>query len=132
MKINKDTQRMARRLFRLCLTSGSLDEAKLRLLIRSLAEKKPRNLVPVLNALKQYVEVEMNKHKAVVTSSAPLADSETALIRQRLVAHHGRELSIDWQVDPALIAGLHIQIGDEVIDGSLKTRLHNLLNTHSL
>lgn len=132
MKISKDTQRTARRMFHLCFTNGVLDDAKLRQLIEGLASKKPRNYIPLLCALKEYVEVEIDRHKSVVTSATPLPEAESSLLKKKLTAHHGRDLDIEWKVDPSLIAGLHIRIGDEVFDGTLKTKLENLLNTTSL
>lgn len=131
MKINKDTQRTARRLFHLCFVEGVPNEARLRTLIESICAKKPRNYVALLTALKRYISVEENKHKSEVTSAEPLSAAETAEIEQRIIAGHGKNLAIEWKVDPSLIAGLRIQIGDQVTDGSLKAKLERLQQSPS-
>lgn len=131
MKINKDTQRTARRLFHLCFVEGAPNEARLRTLIESIRTKKPRNHIALLTAIKRYVEIEENKHKCEVTSAEPLSATETAEIEQRIMAVHENNLNIEWKVDPALIAGLRIQIGDQVTDGSLKAKLERLQQSPS-
>ena len=43
MKIGKDTQNAARRLFRLCMDGNAVAEDRVRLIARKIAERKPRN-----------------------------------------------------------------------------------------
>jgi len=39
---------------------------------------------------------------------------------------YGRELKLDVSVDPAVLGGLRVQVGDEVIDGTVETRMSDL------
>ena len=39
---------------------------------------------------------------------------------------YGRELKVNVNVDPALIGGIRVQVGDEVLDASVLTRLGEL------
>ena len=63
---------------------------------------------------------------AEVTSAHPLdagqVDALKAALRQRL----GREVAVDLSVDPALLGGLVVRIGSQMIDSSIKTRLNAL------
>jgi F0F1-type ATP synthase delta subunit len=54
------------------------------------------------------------------------------LIRQEIQARLGGEAAIQFRVDPSIMGGLVIRVGDQVVDGSvsaqledLRTRLHN-------
>lgn len=50
-------------------------------------------------------------------------EDERRTVRQQLADKLGRELSIDWEVDPELLGGATIRIGDRVLDGSVKGML---------
>ncbi|MFQ5594087.1 MAG: F0F1 ATP synthase subunit delta [Anaerolineae bacterium] len=60
---------------------------------------------------------------AQVTSAVPLVDSEQRAIEQRLHRRFGEEVEITYQVDPSIIGGLTIRVGDKYIDGSIATKL---------
>jgi F-type H+-transporting ATPase subunit delta len=64
--------------------------------------------------------------KAEVTSAAALSDEEKAQIRQRLVAEHGEGLTFTFDVNPALLGGLRVRVGDRLIDNSVASRLATL------
>jgi F-type H+-transporting ATPase subunit b len=64
--------------------------------------------------------------KAEVTSALPLSDAEQASIRKEVTAKAGAGIGITFQVDPDLLGGLKIRIGDRVIDGSVAGQIGNL------
>ncbi len=64
--------------------------------------------------------------RASATSAVPLERSETDKLVAALSKELGREVRLDVSVDPAIIGGLVLQIGDRVIDASVATRLHQL------
>ena len=63
---------------------------------------------------------------AEVTSAHPLDDDQVAAIRQNLRTRMGRDIAVEMNVDPAILGGLVVQIGSQVIDGSIRTKLNNL------
>jgi F-type H+-transporting ATPase subunit delta len=63
---------------------------------------------------------------AVVTSAVPLTDAETAAIRTRVEAMAGATVDLRTQVDPAILGGLTIQVGDRLLDDSVRGRLMRL------
>ncbi|MDX9750783.1 MAG: ATP synthase F1 subunit delta [Flavobacteriales bacterium] len=64
---------------------------------------------------------------AEVTSAAPLDDSAREQVRALATARHpGKTVELDEHVDPELIGGLTIRIGDEQYDGSVSRRLSDL------
>lgn len=65
---------------------------------------------------------------AKVTTAASLSDSEMEQFRQKLRAKYGEYLEFDFAVDPAIMGGAVVQVGDKFIDGSVATRLAALSN----
>ncbi len=64
---------------------------------------------------------------AQVTSAAPLTDSTRQQVRDLAASKHpGKTIEITEVVDPALIGGITIRIGDEQYDGSVSRRLSDL------
>jgi ATP synthase F1 delta subunit len=63
---------------------------------------------------------------ATVSSAAPLDEDEEAAIRSRVEARTGREVRLTSEVDPELIGGLVVRVGDQWIDASVRGRLERL------
>ncbi len=65
--------------------------------------------------------------KATVTSAMELEGAQKTDIEKKLIATTGYEsFEIDYLVDPSLIGGVVIRVGDRVCDGSLRSRLDRL------
>jgi F-type H+-transporting ATPase subunit delta len=60
---------------------------------------------------------------ATVRSARPLTDEERQRLQGALTAQYGREVHLNVVVDPRLIGGLRVEIGDDVIDGTISSRL---------
>lgn len=63
---------------------------------------------------------------ADVTTAHPLDDAQLADLANRLAAREGRTVKLRTRVDPAVLGGLVVQIGSQMIDGSIRTRLNSL------
>lgn len=66
---------------------------------------------------------------AVVTSAEPLSEQQSADLRGRLTSMYGREIAIHNDVDAALLGGVVVRVGDEIIDGSVAGRIDALRRT---
>jgi F-type H+-transporting ATPase subunit delta len=62
----------------------------------------------------------------LLTTAVPVAAGEEKAYRQTLTRKIGRDVRLRVQVDPALIGGATIQVGDHLVDGSIRTRLEEL------
>jgi ATP synthase F1 delta subunit len=60
---------------------------------------------------------------AQVRAAGELSDDQTTRLTELLTRIYGHPVSVQLDVDPALIGGLTITVGDEVIDGSLASKL---------
>jgi F-type H+-transporting ATPase subunit b len=62
--------------------------------------------------------------KAEVTSALPLSDSEQTSITSDLIGRGARE--VEFKVDPRILGGLLVRVGDRVVDASVSGRLESL------
>ena len=60
---------------------------------------------------------------AEVRSAIGLTDEQQSRLAAALAALHGREVELNIAIDPAVIGGIEVRIGDEVIDGTAATKL---------
>lgn len=60
---------------------------------------------------------------AVVRVAAPLSEAETTRLATALARKYGREVHLNVVVDPAVVGGIKVSIGDDVIDGTVSSRL---------
>ena len=61
-----------------------------------------------------------------VTSALPLSEEQQEVIRRDLMARLGGESEIRFQVDPQILGGLVVRVGDRVVDGSVVGQLERL------
>lgn len=83
-------------------------------------------LGPALRAAREIWERRQNRHPVTVRSAVPLNDDQAEAIRGRLAGTIGGTPVLRLEVDPSLIGGLVVQVGDDVYDGSVRNRLEQL------
>jgi F-type H+-transporting ATPase subunit delta len=66
--------------------------------------------------------------EATAVSAAPLTQDEIRALTERLEAMTGGRVELEVQVDPDLLGGLVVRVGDRMIDGSVRGRLERLRN----
>ena len=63
---------------------------------------------------------------AQVTSALPLNHEEQEAVKKNVLAKMGGRAEVSFQVDPSILGGLVIQVGDKVLDGSVAAQLEGL------
>jgi F-type H+-transporting ATPase subunit delta len=63
---------------------------------------------------------------AEIVSAHSLDDDQVDAIKQNLRTRMGRDINVNLRVDPAILGGLVVKIGSQMIDGSIRTKLNNL------
>jgi F-type H+-transporting ATPase subunit delta len=66
--------------------------------------------------------------RVLVRSAVPLPEDQQQRLRQEVHALYHREPILDLRVEPDLLGGLVVQVGDRVYDSSVRSRLLNLRN----
>ncbi len=129
MRAPKQILRQATDLFRACQVNGALDEARVRQTVQQIGQAKPRGYLAILSAFRRLVQIECERHTALVESAQPLpVDQHDAMVKT-LSGRYGAGLSISFAVNPALVGGVRIQVGSDVYDGSVRGRLAALERT---
>src|SRR5262249_29463643 len=67
-----------------------------------------------------------NRFRVLVRTAVPLPDDQRQRLEQQLRDQHHKEPVLDLKVDPDLLGGLIVRVGDWVYDGSVRTRLETL------
>lgn len=63
---------------------------------------------------------------AHVTTAVPPTDEEKAVLERSLTGRYGPDVDVTWHTDAAILGGVVVRVGDEVIDDSLASRLELL------
>ena len=95
--------------------------------LTQLAEQDRLALLPSINERFGLLKAADAKEvHAYVTSAYPLTQVQEQLIENRLATSLGAKVVLHVNVDPALIAGVTIKVGDKVIDDSVRGKLKQL------
>lgn len=87
----------------------------------SLDEKRQRELIADFFAKVPASVAKMSGAKAIVTSALPLTDAEQASVQKALKVD-----AVDYRVDPRILGGLVVRVGDRVVDDSVANRMSSL------
>jgi F-type H+-transporting ATPase subunit delta len=89
-----------------------------------------RGRVDILPAVSSEYRRLLNRERGVVearvTSAIPLEAAEIEALRDRIAGTAGATVDLTTAVDPALIGGLTVRVGDTLIDASVRGRLERL------
>jgi F-type H+-transporting ATPase subunit delta len=92
--------------------------------LRVLAQNRRLPALPdIARVLSRLVDEDSKTLRATVTSAGPLTDAYQQKLRAELENVTGQKVELTVRTDAALIAGVVVQIGDRVIDGSVRAKL---------
>ena len=75
----------------------------------------------------QLLETEsLTGGSAEITSALPLTDAEKETVRNEVLSKLGGSATISFRVDPEILGGLVVRVGDKVVDGSVAGKLSGL------
>lgn len=107
------------------LNPGAGEEANV---LIAQAVSQPRGIKPT-RLVARFAELAAKRQQrwiATVSVTRSLTETQFARLQSGLNSLYGRELKINITVDPELIGGIRVQVGDEVLDASVITRLGQL------
>lgn len=92
--------------------------------MRVLAQNRRIGALPdIARALSRLVDQDQKTLRATVTSAGALSEGYLARLGAELTKVTGHKVVLTVRTDPSLIAGVVVQIGDRVIDGSARAKL---------
>ena len=84
-----------------------------------------QHLAEIADYYHRLIDEYSNISRAKVKAASKLADAEIIEIAVALEKRIGKKIVVEFEVDPSLIGGVFAQIGDFVLDGSVKRQLIN-------
>ena len=94
--------------------------------VRLLIDQKPRGYFGILQHLQRLVKLDEANRTARVESAVALGQAQQQDVRNNLNRLKGGDVTVEFATNPRLIGGMRVKIGDDVYDGSVKTRLTGL------
>lgn len=108
------------------LLAGKVAPMALRLITQAAVHPRGRSLDASLEGYARLAAGWRQRLIAVVRVAAGLTESQRARLAAALSATYGHDIHLNVVIDPAVVGGISVQIGDEFIDGSVASRLAQL------
>ena len=105
------------------LLGGKVADETLRLVRQAVVAPRGRSLDDSLETYGAVAAERRSRLVATVTAAVPLTEAQRERLGAILASAYGHEVQLNVEVDAGLIGGLRIEIGDEVIEGSVLGRL---------
>lgn len=105
------------------LIGEALDERRQRALIDEFFSGVTQGEVVVLKGK------QVAGQSAEVTSAVPLTEAEQDQVKEDVLEKLGGSATVSFKVDPSILGGLIVRVGDRVIDGSVAGQLENMRQT---
>jgi len=105
------------------LLGGRVRPVSLRLITQVVTQPRGRSLEAALEEYASLAAARRLRILAVVRAPIVLSDEQRSRLRAALRRIYGREVQLNVVVDPDVVGGMSVQLGDEVIDGTVVSRL---------
>jgi F-type H+-transporting ATPase subunit delta len=122
----KQVARKSKKLFRLCLVSGWLDEDRVRRVVHKIVAERPRGYLRILRQFGRLLRAQQEQHSARVECAVPSTPEIEASVRHRIESLYGTGIATVFAHNPHLIGGMCIRVGSDVYDGSILNGLRAL------
>ena len=110
------------------LLDGSISKTS-QSLLNVLAENNRFNLLEAIFEIYKEIVAKHKEQKSVevFVATKPSNDTEET-IKTRLVSTYGEGTNVEFKIDPNIMGGLSIKVGDETLDLSVKGKVKKLIN----
>ena len=105
------------------LLAGKANPSAVRLIQRVVASPRRGSAIDGIERLSKIAAVHRERLTALVTAVVPLTEAQRERLTAILVRGYGKQIRLNVELDPTLIGGMTIRIGDDIIDGSLASQL---------
>lgn len=105
------------------LLQGKASAESVRLARQAVLAPRGRRFDRTIELYLQVAAKRREQLTATATSAVPLDDGQRRRLAEALTGIYGRQVQVNVVVDPEVIGGIRVQIGDEVVDGTMLRRL---------
>ena len=110
------------------LLHGRVSKPVLNLTLLMLRRGRIEAVTRVAGEFRRLDDARQGITHATATSATPLTKDEIDALTKRLEGTTGGRIALDVQVDPSLLGGIVVRLGDRLYDGSVRGRLERLRN----
>jgi F-type H+-transporting ATPase subunit delta len=114
------------KLFREVFSGKTLDKVTMRLAEHATCNLRRRRYLETIQWLINKFSRHMGESMVTVTTATPLKKEQIKRLVEVYSAKVGRQVHINSVVDPTVLGGMRIQVGDEVTDNTVVAQLQNL------
>ena len=105
------------------LLSGKASAETIRLASQAASAPRGRKIERTLEEYLRLAAVRRDQLTAVVTSAVHLDEQQQARLRSALEGIYRKTVVLQTIVDPEVVGGIHVRVGDEVVDGTIARRI---------
>ena len=105
------------------LLEGKTAPETVRLAEQAVRAPRGRRLDRVLESYLRLAAGRRDELTALVTIATPLTQQQHARLRGALEGHYSKSVTLQVVLDPRVMGGIRVQVGDEVVDGTVLRRL---------
>ncbi len=110
----------------LCEAFGSMSEHALSFLCILCERGRIRDFSDCVKEYKRLYDALANVKTAIVYTPVLLTEEQKSALARKLEAKYGCSVSLDCRVDDTLLGGAVVELDGKIIDGSVKSQLHQL------
>ena len=107
------------------LLGGKARETTQHLVEQAVNHRRGRSLEDVLEELSELAAKRRERYVAHVRAAVALDERQEQRLRSALERIYGHEVDLQMDVDPSVVGGVQVRIGDEVLDGTVTRRLES-------
>jgi F-type H+-transporting ATPase subunit delta len=108
------------------LLGGKASAQTIAILQHLVQQPRGRRIGELVRDASRIVADQADKLVATVITAEPLSDAQAARVARGIATRYGRDISVNQVVDPTVIGGVRVQVGGDVIDGTVSSRLSDL------
>ncbi|HHV16600.1 MAG TPA: F0F1 ATP synthase subunit delta [Gelria sp.] len=106
--------------------ASQVSQLTLNFLYMIIDKRRESYIESIAEEYQEMADESRNIAKAELTAARDVPDDEVKALAQKLSASTGKTVQLNVTVDPALIGGVKIRMGDQIIDGTVIKRLEML------
>lgn len=124
--MSKDASVDRRRALLHDVVGGSLRPETVAIVERYVTSPRYTSIIVALTNVAEYASERLGRLTAVVTAAVPLSDEQIERLQKALTAKYGIPVRVSVVVDPSVVGGIRVAVGDELVDNTIATRIERL------
>lgn len=93
---------------------------------RNVSSSRYSSIVAAVTEVAELASERMSRRTAVVTAAVPLSDEQIERLERALTARYGIPVRANVVVEPSVVGGIRVAVGDELVDNTIATRIERL------